>query len=86
MSREISISGGDVLYHVRSPCTALASGSGSPGFAGENGSSQSTSNALSTVTFEDALALRVRSSLPSGALVPGGEGGFVLVDGEGPSS
>ena len=37
-----------------------------------------------TVDFECAVS-RVRSSLPSSALVPGGEGGFVLVDGAGPS-
>ena len=74
------------MYHVRSPCSALAGGFGSPGFAGETGSSQSTLNALSAVAFEDALVPRVRSSLPSSAFVPGGEGGFVLVDGEGPSS
>ena len=47
---------------------------------------QSTWNALSAAAFEDALVSRVGSSLPSGALVPGVEGGFVLVDGEGPSS
>ena len=85
-SREISVCGGDVLYHVRSLCSALAGGFGSPGFAGETGSSQSTLNALSAVAFEDALVPRVGSSLPSGALVLGGERGFVLVDGEGPSS
>ena len=68
------------------PHSALAGGFGSPGFAGEAGSSQSTSNVLSAVTFEDALSSRVGSSLPSGALVPGGERGFVVVDGEGPSS
>ena len=55
VSREISAGGGDVLYHVRSPRTALAGGFGSPGIAGEVGPSQSPSNALSAVTFEDAL-------------------------------
>ena len=74
------------MCHVRYPRSALAGGFGSPGFAGETSSSQSTSNALPAVAFEDALVLRVGSFLPSGALVPGGERGFVLVDGEGPSS
>ena len=52
----------------------------------EVGSSQSPSNALSAVAFEDALVPRVRFSLPPGTSVPGGAGGFVLVDGEGPPS
>ena len=68
------------------PLSALAGGFGSLGFAGETGSLQSSSNALSGVAFEDALVPRVGSSLPSGALVLGCEGGFVLVDGEVPSS
>ena len=80
------VGGGDVLYHVCSPRSALAGGFGSPGVAGEASSSQSSSNALSAVAFEDALVRRVGSSLLSGAPVPGGEGGFVLVDGEVPSS
>ena len=75
-----------LLYYVRSLRSALAVGFGSPGFAGEASSSQSTSNALSVVAFEDSLVSQVGSSLPSGALVPGGGGGFVLVDGEEPSS
>ena len=54
-SREIFVGGGDVLYHDRSPRSALAGGFGSPGIAGEVGSSQLTSNALSAVSFEDAL-------------------------------
>ena len=74
------------MYHVYSPRSALAGGFGSPGLAGETSSSQSTSNALSAVAFEDALVSRVGSSLSSSALVLGGEGGFVLVDGEGPYS
>ena len=45
-----------------------------------------TLNALSAVAFENALVSLVGSSLPSGALVPGSKGRFVLVDGEGPSS
>ena len=53
---------------------------------GEAGSTQSPSNALSAVAFEGALVSRVRSSLPTGTVVPGGEGGSVLVDGAGPSS
>ena len=70
---------------VHSPRSALAGGLGTPGFAGEASSSQSPSNALSAVAFEDSLVPRVRSSLPPSTLVPGGEGGFVLVDGAGPS-
>ena len=82
--REISVGGRDVLCFVRSPRSALAGGLGTPGFAGEAGSAQSPSNALSAVEFEDALVSRVGSSLSPGALVLGGEGGFVLVDGAGP--
>ena len=67
------VGGGDVLCCVRSPRSALAGGFGSPGFAGEASSSQSTSNVLSAVAFEDTLVSRVGSSLPSGAFVPGGE-------------
>ena len=55
-SREISVGGGDVLYHVRSPRSGFAGGFGSSGFAGETDSSQSASNALSAVAFEDALS------------------------------
>ena len=69
-----------------SPRSALAGGFGSPGFAGKVGSSQSTSNALCAVAFEDTLVSQVRSSLAPGTTVLGGEGGSVLVDGAGPSS
>ena len=54
-SQEISVSGGDVIYFVRSLCSALAGDFGTPGFAGEISSSQSPSNALSAVAFEDTL-------------------------------
>ena len=54
--------------------------------AREVGSSQSPSNALSAVAFEDALVPRVRFFLPPHAPVPGGKEGFVLVDGEVSSS
>ena len=54
-SREISVGGGEVLCYDCSTRSALAGGFGSPGFAGEAGSSQSTLNALSVVVFEDAL-------------------------------
>ena len=74
------------MCYVCSPCSALAGDFGTPGFAGETSSSQSPSNELSAVVFEDALVSQVGSSLPPGAFVPGGERGFVLVDGEGPSS
>ena len=70
----------------RSPSSALAGALGSPGFAGEIGPARSTLNALPAVAFEDALVPRVRFSFPSGAQVPGGAGGPVLVDGAGPSS
>ena len=73
------------MCFVLSPRSALAGGLGTPGFAGEAGFAQSPSNALSAVAFEDALISRVGSSLLLGGLVPGGEGGFVLVDGAGPS-
>ena len=86
LSKEISVGGGDVLYYISSPRSALAGDFGTLGFAEEVSSSQSTSNALSAVAFEGPLVSRVRSSLPSGALVLEGERGYVLVDGEGPSS
>ena len=85
-SREISVSGGDVLCFDRSPSSALTGALGSPGFVGEAGPAQSPSNALPAVAFEDALVPRVRFSFPSGSPVPGGAGGPVLVDGAGPSS
>ena len=81
MGREISVVGRDVLCYVRSPCSALALG-----FAGEVGPTQLTSNELSAMAFEVALVSRVRSALPPGTSVLGGEGGSVLVDGAGPSS
>ena len=74
------------MCSVHSPCLALAGGFGTPDFAGEVGPPQSTSNVLSAVAFEDALVSRVGSALPTGTFVPGCEGGFVLVDGAGPSS
>ena len=49
------------------PRSALAGGFGLPGFAGEASSSQSTSNALPAVAFEDAL---VPESDPPSLLVP----------------
>ena len=84
--REISVGGGDVLCYVRSPRSVLAVDFGTPGFAGETSSSQSPSNALYAVAFEDTQVSRVGSSLPPSAFVPGGERGFVLVNGEGKSS
>ena len=56
------------------------------GSAGEVGSSQSSSNALPAVAFEDALVSRVGYCLAPGAPVSGGEGGSVLVDGAVPFS
>ena len=84
--QEISVGGGDILCSVRSPHSTLADGFGTPGFAGEADSSQSTSNVLSAVAFEDELVSRVGSSLAPCTTVPRGEGGSVLVDGTGPSS
>ena len=68
------------------PGSALAGAFGAPGFTGEASSLQSCSNALSAVAFADALVSRVGSSLAPGAIVPGGAGGSVLVDGAVPSS
>ena len=70
----------------RSPSSALAGALGSPGFTGEAGPARSPSNALPAVSFEDALIPRVSFSFLSGAPVPGGVGGPVLVDRAGPSS
>ena len=63
----------------------MAGDLGSPGVAGETSSSQLTLNAHSAVAFEDALVSLVGSSLPPETFVLGGERGFVLVEGEGPS-
>ena len=52
-----------------------------PGFAGEASSGHLSSHAHSAVAFDGALV-----SLTTGAIVPGGAGGSVLVDGTGPSS
>ena len=70
------------------PRSALGGGFGSPGFAGEAGSSQLTSDTLSAVAFEDTLVPRGKfpSPPPPGAPVPRGEGEFVVVGGEGPPS
>ena len=63
------------------PYSALAGGFGSPGYAGEVGSTQSPSNVRSAVAFEGTLVSQVGSALPTSTVVPGGEGGSVLVDG-----
>ena len=84
--REISVGGGEILCFDRSPHSALAGAFGASGFAGEVGSTKSSSNALPAVEFEDALVSRIGSSLAPGASVLGGEGESVLVDGERPSS
>ena len=85
-SREISVGGRDVLCFDRSASSDLAGALGSPGFAGEAGSTRSRLNALPAVAFEGALVPRDGPSFPSGAPVPGGVGGPVLVDGVGPFS
>ena len=84
-SREIPDGSGELLYHGRSPGSALAGGPRSPGFARAAGPSRSPSDALSAVASQGALVPRVRPSLPSGAFATGSETGSVLVDGEGSS-
>ena len=84
-SREILDGSGVLLYHGRSPGSALAGGPRSPGFARAAGPSRSPSDAHSAVASQGALVLRVRPSLSSGALVTGSETGPVLVDSEGSS-
>ena len=86
MGREISVSGRELSCFVCTPRSALAGAFGAPGFAGEASSAQSSSNAFSALAFEDALVSRVGSSLAPGAIVLGGAGGSVLVDGAGLSS
>ena len=81
-SREIPDGSGDLLYHGRSPGSALAGDPWSAGFARAAGSSRSPSDALSAVASQGAL---VRLFLSSGALATGSETGSVLVDGEGSS-
>ena len=79
-----TVGGGDVLYYVRSPRSALAGGFGSPGFAGE-----ASLLRMCSLQWHLKTCWSPKSdppSLPSGAFVPGSEGGFVLVDGEEPSS
>ena len=84
-SREIPDGCGELLYHGRSPSSALAGDPRSPGFARAAGSSQSPSDAHFAVASEGALVPQVRPSLSSSALATGSETGPVLVDGEGPS-
>ena len=86
VGREIYVGGEEFSCYICTPCLALAGVFGAPGFAGEAYSAQSSSNTRSAVAFEGALVSRVGSSLDTGAIVPGGVGGSVLVDGEGPSS
>ena len=85
VSREIPDGGGELLYHGRSPSSALAGDPRSPGFARAADSSRSPSDALLAVVSEGALVPRVRPYLSSSALATGSETGPVLVDGEGPS-
>ena len=85
-SREIRDGGGELLYHGRSPGSALTGDSRSPGFALAAGSSRLPLHAaLLAVASEGALVPRVRPSLSSGAFATGSETGPVLVDGEGSS-
>ena len=85
VSREIPDGSGELLYHGRSPSSALAGDPRSPGFARAAGSSRSSSDALLAVASEDALVPRVRRSLASGGFAGGSATGSVLVDSEGPS-
>ena len=48
-SREIPCGSGEIFFHAISPSPALAGDSGSPGFAGTVGSSQSSSDAFLAV-------------------------------------
>ena len=82
-SREIPDGGGELLYHGRSPGSALAGDPWSPGFTRAAGSSRLPSDALYAVASQGALVPRVRPSLSSGAFATGSETGSVLVDGEG---
>ena len=84
-SREIHDGCGELLYHGRSPSSALAGDPRSPGFARVAGSSRLPSDAHFTVESVGALVPRVRHSLSSSALATGSETGPVLVDGEGSS-
>ena len=84
-SREIPNSCVELLYHGRSPSSALAGDLRSPGFARAAGSSWSPSDAHFTMASEGALVPRFRPSLSSSALATGSETGPVLVDGEGSS-
>ena len=84
-SREIPDGCGELLYHGRSPSSALEGDPRSPGFARAAGSSQSPSDAHFTVASEGALVPRVRTSLTSSVLATRSETGPVLVDGEGSS-
>ena len=84
-SGEIPDSSRELLYHGRSPSSALAGDPWSPGFARVAGPSRSPSDAHSPVASEGALVPQVRPSLSSGVFATGSETGLVLVDGEGPS-
>ena len=84
-SREILDGSGKLLYHERSPGSALAGGPRPPGFARAAGPSRSPSDAHFIVASQGALVPRVRPSLSSGAFATGSETGSVLVDGEGSS-
>ena len=84
-SREIPDGSRELLYHGRSPGSALAGGPRSPGFGRAAGSSRSPYDALFAVASQGALVPRVRPSLSSGAFAMGSETGHVLVDGEGSS-
>ena len=73
-SREIPDGCGEILYHGRSPSSALAGDPRSPCFAQAAGSSRSPSDAHLTVASEGTLVPRVRPSLTSSVLATGSGG------------
>ena len=73
VSQEIPNVCGELLYHGRSPSSALAGDLRSPGFARAAGSSRMPSDAHFAVACEGALVPRVRPSLSSGAFATGSD-------------
>ena len=72
-SGEIPDGDGELLYHERSPGSALAGDRWPRGFARAAGSSWSPAGALFAVASQGALVPRVRPSLSSGAFATGSE-------------
>ena len=82
---EVSFNSGTVLDAVRPSRPALAGVVGAHVIAGETGTSRETSDALAAVASEVSVVPQDGFSTPPGTLVPGGQRGPLLVDGEGPS-